>query len=199
LLAALRAIGDESSRPALFPTFAVLVYTGLRRGEALGLRWTDVDLDRRLITVRRSYDGQTKTSKHRTVPIPGQLASILREYRLADPWKCDLVFPNGEGKLYSPNSKLEDALHAALGRIGHKVIRVHDLRHVFASHFVMAGGDIFTLQRILGHSTPQLTSDTYAHLSPGHLAGQADKISFPEPQHLRVVSLTRGGARASIA
>jgi integrase len=58
---------------------------------------------------------------------------------------------------------------------------VHDLRHVFASHFVMGGGDIFTLQRILGHSTPQLTSDTYAHLSPRHMAGESDRVTYPEP------------------
>ena len=77
--------------------------------------------------------------------------------------------------------RLEVTFRRALGRAKLPRIRVHDLRHVFASHFVMGGGDIFTLQRILGHSTPQLTSDTYAHLSPRHLAGEADRIAYPEP------------------
>src|SRR5262245_56849233 len=97
---------------------------------------------------RRSYDGTTKSSKHRPGPIPAALSGILNAYRAADPWKGELVFPNAEGKLHSPNAKLEGVLHAALERIGYKRIRVHDLRHVFASHFVMGGGDIFTLQRI---------------------------------------------------
>lgn len=69
LLATIREMGDESNRADLHPLFALLAYTGLRRGEALGLRWSDVDLGRRMITVRRSYDGQTKSSKHRVVPV----------------------------------------------------------------------------------------------------------------------------------
>jgi integrase len=181
LLATVREIGEESNRPGLCPLFSLLAYTGLRRGEALGLRWSDVDLDRRMITVRRSYEGQTKSSKHRTVPLPAPLASILKAYRLADPWKGELCFPNDSGEMFSPNAKLEDVLHLALERACLPRIRVHDLRHVFASYFVMGGGDIFTLQRILGHSTPQLTSDTYAHLSPGHMAGEADRVAYPEP------------------
>ena len=181
LLGAIREIGEESTRPGLFPLFALLAYTGARRGEALGLRWSDVDLDRRMITVRRSYEGTTKSSKHRTVPLPAPLAAILKEYRLADPWKGELCFPNDSGEMFSRNAKLEALLQLALKRTKLPRIRVHDLRHVFASHFVMGGGDIFTLQRILGHSTPQLTSDTYAHLSPRHLAGEADRVSYLEP------------------
>jgi integrase len=82
--------------------------------------------------------------------------------------------------MFSPNAKLETLFRRALERAKLPRMRVHDLPHVFASHFVMGGGDIFTLQRILGHSTPQLTSDTYAHLSPRHLAGEADRVSYPE-------------------
>lgn len=182
LLSVIRGLGDELSRPELHPLFATLAYTGLRRGEALGLRWTDVDLDRRMLTVRHSYGGQTKSGKHRTVPIPGALVTFLRVYRLADPWKGELCFPNERGEMFSPNAKLEALFRRALERAKLPRIRVHDLRHLFASHFVMGGGDIFTLQRILGHSSPQLTSDTYAHLSPRHLAGEADRIAFPEPR-----------------
>jgi integrase len=165
LLAAIRELGDEQNRPELHPLFALLAYTGLRRGEALGLRWSDVDLDRRMITVRRSYTGQTKSNRHRTVPLPATLATILAAHRLADPWHGELCFPNSRGEMFSRNAKLEKVLQTALKNAQLPRIRVHDLRHVYASHFIMSGGDIFTLQRILGHSTPQLTSDTYAHLS----------------------------------
>jgi integrase len=181
LLSVIRAMGDELSRTELHPLFATLAYTGLRRGEALGLRWADVDLDRRMLTVRHSYDGQTKSGKHRTVPLPAALLTILRAYRPADPVHDALCFTNGRGQMFSPNAKLEGLFRKALVRAKLARIRVHDLRHVFASHFVMGGGDVFTLQRILGHSTPQLTSDTYAHLSPRHLAGEADRVAYPEP------------------
>lgn len=183
VLEAIRQIGEETHRPVLYAIFATLVYTGIRRGEAVGLRWTDVDLDRRLITVRRSYEGCTKSGKERLVPIPAELVPILKQHRLADPWKGDLVFPGENGGIcYSKNSKPGKVLDLALKRCGLPRIRVHDLRHVFASYFVMGGGDIFTLQRILGHSTPQITSDTYGHLAPDHLAGAGDRVSFRAPR-----------------
>lgn len=192
LLATIREMAEELRFPALHPLFALLAYTGLRRGEALGLRWADVDIDRRMISVRRSYQGQTKSSKHRTVPVPAELVVILKAYRLADPWQGDLCFPNASGEMFSRNAKLEEIFRSALVRAQLPRMRVHDLRHVFASHFVMGGGDIFTLQRILGHSTPQLTSDTYAHLSPRHLAGEADRVAYPEPAPPAKVIAFRG-------
>lgn len=107
-----------------------------------------------MITVRRSYQGQTKSSKQRTVPISSALAAILKAYRLAEPWQGELCFPNARGEMFSRNAKIEALFQRALERSNLPRIRVHDLRHVFARHFAMGGGDIFTLQRILGHSTP---------------------------------------------
>lgn len=139
------------------------------------------------------YGGQTKSNKHRTVPMPAALVATLRAYRASEPWQGELCFPNDAGEMYSRNSKLEIFFQRALIRCRLPRIRVHDLRHVFASHFVMAGGDIFTLQRILGHSTPQLTSDTYAHLSPRHLAGEAERVAYPEPgEPAKVIPFSEG-------
>ncbi len=58
-----------------------------------------------------------------------------------------------------------------------KPIRVHDLRHTYASHFIMSGGTLAELQALLGHSSPQMTQ-RYAHLSPGFLESKANRVSF---------------------
>lgn len=129
-----------------------------------------------------AYASVTKSGKQRTVPIATPLVVILRDHRTADPWKGELVFPNGAGEMFSPNAKIGEILDAALDRAKLPRINIHKLRHAMASFFVMNGGDIFTLQKILGHSTPQLVSDTYGHLSQEHLAGAADRISFPVPK-----------------
>lgn len=91
------------------------------------------------------------------------------------------MFPNSAGQMLSPNVRLRDYLDEACRRCNLPRIRVHDLRHVFASYFIMGGGSIGVLQKILGHSTPQITMQTYAHLSPEFLAGAADFVSFPVP------------------
>jgi integrase len=135
------------------------------------------------------------------MPIAPPLADILRSCRVTPVTRQsgeptgDLVFPDAMGKVQSPNTKLEHVLFAALERSGHPRIRVHDLRDVFASQLVMSGGDILTLQRILGHSSPQLTSDTYAHLSSGHMASAADRVSFPSPGALADVIPLVGRAK----
>lgn len=171
----------SAGRPDRYALFATLVYTGMRKGEACGLRWADVDLSRRIITVRRSYAGQTKSGAHREVPIPSRLADILKAHKLAEPWSGDIVFPNERGEMYTKNGKLEDTLHAALKAIGHPRIRLHDLRHVYASHFVMAGGSVYDLQKNLGHHSVAFTAEIYGHLSADHRVQEADRVAFDVP------------------
>lgn len=165
--------------------YATATYTGLRAGELAGLRWEDVDFDNRLVLVQRSYNGPTKNDQIRYVPILDALLPILRQWRLS----CagPIVFPNHAGAMHQPSARVfqeifKQVLHAAgfpaRIRNGHKTgyIRFHDLRHTFASHWVMNNGDLFKLQQILGHQSTQMTL-RYAHLSPAAFA--EDMGRFP--------------------
>jgi integrase len=118
LLVELRKIGEEQNRPRIFPMLSALLLTEARRGEAAGMRWEDCDLEQRTIRIWRTYDQETtKSDKERIVGMPPQLASILREYKLADPWKGELMFPDDTGSMYKPSSKIpENTLRAALAR-----------------------------------------------------------------------------------
>jgi integrase len=169
----LLALRDAS--PDRFALFAFLLLTGARRGEAAGLRWDDVDLAQRLVTIRRSYDGPPKSGRARTVPISAELAKILASHRLRDRWQTPLVFPHPDlGKMMSPDVRLRPFLDAACKAVGLPRMRVHDLRHAHASLWLMAGGSLSDVQRNLGHSTPMLTSETYGHIGHDHRVQEAD-------------------------
>ncbi len=154
--------------PGVMELYAAAVYTGMRAGELLGLRWDAVDLNRRLITVKRSYDQTTKTAAIRHVPILDPLLPVLTEWKVRC-WSNDWVFPSQRGTMQHPSARvLQETLKRCQERIGvaeEERITFHDLRHTFASHFMMRGGDLFRLQRILGHKTVQMTN-RYAHLAP---------------------------------
>jgi integrase len=167
--------------------YATALYTGLRAGEVAGLHWSDVDLERRLITVRRSYTGPTKSGRIRHVPILDPLLPILRAWRLRHPG--DLVFTNRDGRMFGESARLfQEVLHRVLDRAGFESpvikgkrrwhITFHGLRHTFASHWVMRGGDLFKLQKILGHSTIEVTL-RYAHLGPHAFAGDYGRLGGP--------------------
>lgn len=162
--------------PQWFGLFAFLLYTGARRGEAAGLEWKDVDMPRRLVTIRRSYRQPPKSGRARTVPIPAEFAPLLAEHRLRDPWGGELVFPHPHtGEMLSQDARLRDVLDAACTTAGIPRMRGHDLRHGYASLFLMAGGSLTDVQRNLGHSTPVLTSETYGHIAEEHRIREADR------------------------
>lgn len=177
----LRAAKDEGIDT--YTLYTTAVYTGMRQGELAALRWECVHLDQGLITVSRSFDGPTKAGDVRFVPIMHVLLPVLRAWRLQCPGP--LVFPNAKGEMHQPKDRIfcerfRRVLDAAgfqrpeSGRRAH-YIRFHDLRHTFASHWMMAGGDLFKLQRILGHKTTELTL-RYAHLSPAAFMGDLGRF-----------------------
>jgi integrase len=161
------------------------VGTGLRISELTHLRWADVDVERRLIAVHRGRQGTTKSGKIRHVPILDTLLPLIRTMALHRDG-ADLVFPGEKGKdgKHRPRSLVgvrvpfkQAAERAGLDR----ALRFHDLRHTMASHWVLDGGDIFRLSKILGHSNVTITQKTYAHLAPEAWQQDYHRVTFTLP------------------
>lgn len=162
--------------PVVFALYATALYTGLRAGELAGLGWSDVDLDRRTIHVRRSYDGRTKTrASRRYVPIVDALLPVLRQWRAQ--CSSSLVFPNRAGNMHQESASIfQEALHRVLDRAGFErptegrsvhAIHFHSLRHTFACHWRLNGGDMDGLIRVLGHTSRAMT-EHYANIGGYH-------------------------------
>lgn len=175
-----------------YGVFLLALNTGLRLGEVAGLRWESVNLSQRRLTVRHSWCQTSqalkapKSGKERHVPISSDLYQWLAEHRLQtpSPW----VFAD-DLRLRDPRRHFADGIHRRACRdAGVRYIRFHDLRHTFASHFMMNGGDLYTLQKILGHHSITMT-ERYAHLSPTYLDHARDVVSFGSPKGDNVIIL----------
>lgn len=158
----------------------VAVFTGLRLGEICGLRWRDVDLANRIVTVRHSYDAPTKAGKVRQLPLISEAAEALADQRTRV-GSHELVFPavrtNGMRRK-GDNAALKPALRDA--GITRRV-RFHDLRHTCASLLISGAlGRAFTLNEVqfmLGHASQQMTS-RYAHLAPDSVINVVRTLDF---------------------
>jgi integrase len=157
-----------------YPLWALLGTAGLRIGEALGLKWSDVDLVAGNVQVKRALQRQRgrglvfvepKSYRSRRLVCLSKLAiAALQEQRLRI--SGELVFPNLRGELQD-SSSVTDALKVALTRAELPPIRVHDLRHTTATILLEAGAHPKLVQDLLGHSTVALTLNTYSHVTPG--------------------------------
>lgn len=146
----------EVTNPRLWPVVAAALLTGMRRGEILGLNWENVDLRH-----GRLYILQSKSGLSRELPISPKLRTVLEG-----------MDAKASGSVFElPVIMLRRLFSKALKDSGIASFRFHDLRHTFASHYVMAGGDLLTLSRILGHTTTTMTL-RYAHLAPDYLAAK---------------------------
>ncbi|HMM43469.1 MAG TPA: site-specific integrase, partial [Thermomicrobiales bacterium] len=164
--------------------YVLAVTTGLRQGELLGLRWSDVDFDAGRLAVQRSLQRQQgkglvfvepKTARsRRSVTLSQRAVAALRDHRvrqleerlaLGSEWQdVSLVFPNlTGGPMDGPT--LTGRFKAALVLAGLPVIRFHDLRHSAATLLLEEGIHPKVVQELLGHSTITLTLDTYSHVT----------------------------------
>ena len=162
----------EAKDSGVFGLYYLELATGLRRGELLGLKWEDIDLERGDLRVRRQIaringevvEAPLKTKNaYRTLPLAEDTVSILLEQKEkvgGSPW----VFPSPTGGPISPDSVLH-MLHRVLKRAGLPRIRFHDLRHTFATLALQNGVDVKTVSGMRGHFSAEFTLDTYAHVT----------------------------------
>lgn len=150
----IKALLQECKQDYLDAIVLIAINTGMRKGEILGLLWSDMDLENRIIHITES-----KNHQRRDIPINDLLLDALKNYKMK----------NGKtlnGRIF-PYQDIKRAFQGACARAGIKDFRFHDLRHTFASYLVMSGVDLATVKELLGHSSIEMTL-RYAHLSPDH-------------------------------
>ena len=165
--------------------YQVMLFTGMRRGEACGLQWDCVDLNKGSITIKQQLQnipGQpkayrlvpTKNSKGRTLSVAPYVVTLLKleferqaalKKSIGELWHDDgFVFCNDVGEHLSPHTVYHN-FKRAVASIGLPDARLHDLRHSFAVASLQAGDDIKTVQGNLGHHTASFTLDVYGHVT----------------------------------
>jgi integrase len=183
---------DHVAEDRLFAVWWLIALRGLRRGEAAGLRWADVDLDHRQITIAQQLTmcGRTlvvsppkSAASRRTIALDRRTVEVLRAHgrrrhamRIAagSRWtETGYVFTRPNGLPLQPDY-LTQRFHLLVERHGLPPVRLHDLRHGAASLAHSAGADLKTVQDQLGHASIVLTADTYTSVLPPQQYRAAD-------------------------
>ncbi|MFJ8946334.1 tyrosine-type recombinase/integrase [Streptomyces sp. NPDC102395] len=170
-----------SRKDPLYAAFVLAIAMGLRRGELVGLRWTDVDLDKRVLYVRQQtqrrrgvlYDDDTKNRRNRALPLPAMCIAPLRWHRMrqvaakqraGESWDDGgYVFATRNGRPVEPRNIYRSFTRVAQST-GLRVIRLHDARHGCATLLTAAGVAPRVVMEILGHSQISITMDVYTHV-----------------------------------
>ncbi len=155
---------QESKSKGLYPIVILALSTGMRRGEIMNLRWSDVDLDRGSILLQT-----TKNGERRFIPLIGTTLDLLRS-RYTNQAIDFLVFPAPHSS--SKPIDIRSAWETALRKAEISSFRFHDLRHTAASYLAMNQASLLEIGTLLGHKTVQMTK-RYAHLSNEHLYSTA--------------------------
>jgi integrase len=191
---------DTAAGERLYALFHLVAYRGLRRGEAAGLAWEDVDLDGGVLVVRRQRvqlgwrvieDDPKSEAGGRTVALDASSVAALRAHRRAQltermawgsAWvDSGKVFTREDGQPLHP-ATITDRFHDLVELADLPPVRLHDLRHGAASIMLAAGVDLKTVQETLGHSSITLTSDTYTSVYPAVAAAAAEAAASLIPR-----------------
>jgi integrase len=174
---------------------------GLRPGEVFGLRVGDVDFLRRSVRVQQQLDdygkiGPLKTdASYRTVPLPDVVGLVLSRH-LEQHGGSGLVFAGPDGQPVRRNT-FSKAWRRATTEADATGLRLHDLRHVYASALIHAGESVKTVQRRLGHSSAAMTLDVYSHLWPD--SDERSRSAVDAYLSLDADSLRTAGASAQVS
>ncbi len=192
--------------PQWLPFFFAISRTGIRLGEAIGLRWDDLDFAGRKVRVARNVSlGNIETPKSgrgRTVDMSLALRDVLQRYDTTTKaaWlkrgkpRPDEVFPSDAGTHLDP-ANVRRVFRRALKNAGLPADHTpHDLRHTFASLLLQNGVSLAHVQRMLGHADPRLTASLYGKWLPVENPGAVDSLDQPaaDPSGSKVVANTKG-------
>jgi len=173
--------------PRWLPLLLCALRSGLRQGELLGLRWTDIDFSGGFLHVRQNrVHGVTTTPKNhqvRKVDMSAQLCLEFQGLRRRVRERClaegsdvpEMAFATDSGQ-YLDVGNLRRAFYRVLTAAGLRRIRFHDLRHTFASLLIQQGESLAYVRDQLGHASIQITVDTYGHLVPGGNRAAVDRL-----------------------
>jgi integrase len=175
-----------------YPLFLLLARTGLRIGEALALKWDDIDFNGRSIEVcrglYRNRISKPKNGKTRLVDMSLQLAKTLKAHELNCKKKGlalglgdlpEYAFTNKHGRLINLYEWRKQIFYKALKKSGIKKIRIHDLRHTYATLRISKGDNVADVSNQLGHHSIKFTMDTYYHWFPGKKKSEVDGLDDP--------------------
>lgn len=158
---------EASHDRRLYPLVLMAVSTGARQGELLGLRWSDVDLDRGYAVIQTS-----KNQDRRSLPLSQRLRMVLGEMRKLRRIDTDRVFAGATGTVHFPKKPWQKALTDA----GIEDFTFHDLRHTAASYLAMSGATLTEIAAVLGHKTLAMVK-RYSHLSEQHTASVVERMN----------------------
>ena len=159
----LRALDEEKIQQSA-QAVKLLLFTGARKSEILAARWKNVDMVRRILTVPLS-----KSGKKRHIPLSDAALQVLESIPRSSEW----LFPSPRKNSHIRSIYL--AWDRARTKAGLKDVRLHDLRHSFASFLVNSGCSLYEVQKILGHQNPKVTT-RYAHLAQESLVRAANMV-----------------------